>query len=187
MRRSISSSVNPAIRLTSVAMEIDTTSWSPSRRIPPRLNRSSMFSWNSIARRLRLLGGGAKLGQPPAPEIGVLGAVPHVPPEQELGRELRGERDPPAEHPHHPLLDVSVASDTCGGLGDGEVTRERVKSVKRASSAVIDARSCVDVSCSPNDIAASAIRRTALTIATGSEFSGLIIERCPGGGPARHS
>jgi hypothetical protein len=34
-------------------MEIGTTSCWPSWRVPPRLNRSSIVSWNSIARRRR--------------------------------------------------------------------------------------------------------------------------------------
>ena len=42
--RSISSSVNPARRRASLAMEIGTSSWAPSCRAPPRLKRSSMDS-----------------------------------------------------------------------------------------------------------------------------------------------
>ena len=46
--------------------------------------------------RLRLLGVGAQLGQPSAPRVGVLGAVPDVAAEEKLGRELGGEAIQPA-------------------------------------------------------------------------------------------
>ena len=53
--------------------------------------------------RLGFLGVRAQLGQPPAPGIGVLGIVPDVAAEQELGRELGGERDPAGHDAGHAL------------------------------------------------------------------------------------
>jgi hypothetical protein len=84
-----------------------------------------------LARRLRALSRGAQLGQPLAPEVRVLGAVPHVASEHKLGRELGRERDPAAHRPHHALLDEAVVPDALGGGVDREVPSERVRGHRR--------------------------------------------------------
>ena len=54
-------------------------------------------------------------------------AVPDVPAEQELDRNLRGERDPAAEDPHDALFDVAVVTNQPGGSFDGEGAGERMR------------------------------------------------------------
>ena len=44
----------------------------------------------------------------------------------ELHRNLRSQRDPAAENPHHAFLDVAVVTDEPGGCLDGERAGERV-------------------------------------------------------------
>jgi hypothetical protein len=67
-----------------------------------------------------------QLGEAPSPRVGVLRAVPDVAAEEQLGRELRRERDPAAEDAHHALLDEPVVADAAGGRVDAEVAGETV-------------------------------------------------------------
>jgi hypothetical protein len=84
----------------------------PFQRFPPSLAGVQPIQEAHDPRvgRLGLLRGSPQLGQATTPEVGMLRAVPHVTTEQQLHRQLRGQRDPAGERPHHPLLDVAVVA-----------------------------------------------------------------------------
>src|SRR5262249_50732656 len=76
---------------------------------------------DAIVRRLGLLCRRAQLRQSPAPRVGVLRTIPHVPAKEQLGGQLRSEGDPAAEHAHDALLGVPVVANASGGTADGQV------------------------------------------------------------------
>ena len=78
----------------------------------------------SVVGRLGLLGVRAQLGQPLAPGIGVLGVVPHVAAEEELGGELWCQRDPAGQDARHALGGVAVVAAEAGGVVRREVPFE---------------------------------------------------------------
>jgi hypothetical protein len=67
----------------------------------------------------------AQLEQAPAEQVRVLGVVPDVAPEQELGRDLRGQGDPTAQDAHEALDRVAVVGHHSRRVLDGEVAGER--------------------------------------------------------------
>ena len=83
-------------------------------------------------RGLRDVGRRPELGKPPPPEVGMLGAVPDLAPQEELRRQLRSQGDPPGERPHHPLLGVAVVADAPGRRLHVEVAGERLARVQGA-------------------------------------------------------
>src|SRR5262249_59536949 len=91
-------------------------------------------------------GGGGRTGKAEAPEDGVVGEVPHVTAERQLGAELGGECDPTAERAHHPLLGVAIVADAAGRRLDGEAASQRVIAhdgpVSRQESAACCGRAC---------------------------------------------
>jgi hypothetical protein len=85
---------------------------------------------------LRLLGMGAQLGQAAPQGVGVLGIVPDVAPHEELGGDLRGEGEPAAHDPHHPLGGVAVMPDQTSGVLDGMRAVQRIhRGISRPGSA----------------------------------------------------
>src|SRR5712692_8074932 len=78
-------------------------------------------------RRLGHLGRGAQLGQPPAPGVAVLGIVPDMAAHEELGRELRCQRDPAAQGAHHALGGIAVMADEARRVLDDKLPGQRMR------------------------------------------------------------
>src|SRR5438309_227750 len=108
-----------------------------------------------VVRGRRLLRGCPQLGQPPAPEIGVLRAVPDVAAEQQLGGQLGRQRDPAAEHAHHALLGVPVVADPPRGVVDGEVAGEAVRAQYTCERCVLLMSRSISSSVKPASLRAS--------------------------------
>ena len=76
--------------------------------------------------RLGRLGLGPQLGETSAEGVGVLGEVPHVAAQQELGGQLGREGDPAAEGAHAPLGRIAIVAQKSSGVVDRELAGERV-------------------------------------------------------------